>query len=123
MPDQLPDDGRVGVDELLYRRVRSDQISLAEDGSGYRPTSAALRSSGGPLSVDVASLSNLEQVRDALGLRLYHVAVISARVARVDGCNLRLDPDESGNPAHAHIYGRGPDGCLNKGQAYRIASQ
>ena len=116
-----PDDGKIGDNELLYRRVRSDQIEPTRDGKGIRPSSAVLKSSGGPLSVHVASLITPEELLKQYGS--FHIAAISAKVARSEKCRLRHEADESGDPAHAHIYGDSPDGSLKAGQASKIAHQ
>jgi hypothetical protein len=116
----LPDDGKIGPDDLLYRRIGPDKIVPSRDGQGIRLSSAALKSSGGALSVYVASLVTIEKLWEQIGP--FHIAEVSAKVVRSQNCRLQQESDDANNPAHAHIYGDGPDGSLSGGQASRIAA-
>lgn len=124
MPEFPPDDKEAIPDhEFLYRRIFPDRHNLvrSDDGIGFRPASGALKSRE-PLSVDRASLCTPEETRDRDRSSPFHVAEISARVARAEGCRI-VPKREEGNPAHALLYGRRADGKggLSGGQAEKIA--
>ncbi len=121
---QLPDDDlTVGDDEVLYRRVFPKADALQPKANGeYRPSSGALRSGQGPLSVDLASLSTPEETRCRDLTRPFHVAAISVRAAREVGCRVVRDP-LSDNPAHCLLYGTSDDenGSIGQGLAKKLA--
>lgn len=127
MSEELPanaNDPSIPDNELLYRRIPlqpTDTIQPTGVPGEFRPSSGNFRS-GGPLSVDRASLTTPEQTRDRAKPALFHVAQFPAIVARQCGCRIVKDPLPD-NPAHTLLYGNHESGTggLNKKQTKAIA--
>jgi hypothetical protein len=130
MPASQPlgvDDPSIPDDELLYIRIypAPHLIQRASTANEYRPASGALKDEEGPLSVDLASKSTLEQTRDRDTSHPFHVAAFTAGTARKYGCRVVRDPTVE-NPAHAHVYGnhqRANGALIYKSQSRKIAHE
>lgn len=119
MPEPV-DDVSIGDDERLLHRIRPDDIIVDTQTGDRRPSSATFRSKSNIISVDLASLTTPER---ALENFPRHVLVeIDVGTVRSLGCKVVRDrlPD---NPAHALLYGSGPDGRMTKSQAREIVSR
>lgn len=114
------DDVSIDNDERLLHRVRPDDIIVETQTGGRRPSSATFRSKSNIISVDLASLTTPERALESFP---GHVLVeIDVGTVRSLGCKVVRDP-LPGNPAHALLYGSGPDGRMTKSQAREIVSR
>ena len=119
MPEPI-DDVSIGNDESLLHRIRPDDVVVDPETGQRRPSSATFRSKSNIISVDLASLTTPER---ALENFPRHVLVeIGVGTARSLGCKVVRDPLRE-NPAHALLYGSGPEGRMTKSQAREIVSR
>lgn len=119
----IPEDDPTILDsEQLFRRVIPHAAALVAVGDGtFRPASGALRDKG-PLSVDLSSLSTLEETRDRDQSQHFHVASVSVAAVRAAGCIVRRDPLDD-NRAHALIFGHHSTGGLTGSESRKIAQE
>jgi hypothetical protein len=114
------DDPTIPDSEQLFRRVIPRSAALVAVGDGtFRPAGGALRDKG-PLSVDLSSLSTLEETKDRDQSQPFHVASVSVAAVRAAGCVVQRDPLDD-NPAHAVIFGHHSTGGLTGGESRKIA--
>jgi hypothetical protein len=113
------DDATIGDDELLYHRIRPEDMNVDATTGEYRPSSAAFRYIDNITSVDIASLTTPQRALEPAPT--YRLAEIEVRAVRSVGCKVVRDPQPD-NEAHALIYGSAPEGRMTKSQAKRIAN-
>lgn len=119
MPEPV-DDVSIGDDERLLHRLRPDDVVVDPETGRRRPSSATFKSKSNIISVDLASLTTPEK---ALENYPRHVLVeIDVETVRSLGCKIVRDPLPD-NPAHALLYGSGPDGRMTRSQAREIVSR
>ena len=126
MPDvsQPGNDSSIDDSEILYLRVLPSDVTSKDCPAGeYRPISGSFRRDE-PLSVDLASKCTAEQTRLRAGGEAFHVAAITAGVARKQDCRVRRDPLPD-NDAHAEVIGnhKYDTGAMSKSQMSQIAKQ
>jgi len=113
MPDRI-DDPTINGSEVLWRAVHPTQLTRDESSGNWRPTSGAFRDSDSEMSVDLASLTDLNSFRARNPAR--SVARFRVSVVRAMGKIVVRDPIE-GNPAHALVCPK-----LTAGQARSIST-
>ena len=119
MPEPI-DDVSIGDDERLLRRIRPDHVVVEPATAQRRPSSATFRSKSNIVSVDLASMTTTER---ALQKYPHHALIeIDVGAVRSLGCKVVRNPLPD-NPAHALLYGNGPDGRITKSQAREIVSR
>lgn len=119
MPEPI-DDVSIADDERLLRRIRPDDVFVEPETGQRRPSSATFISKSNIISVDLATLTTPEK---ALANYPRHILVeIDVGTVRSLGCKMVRDPRPE-NPAHALLYGSGPDGRMTKSQAREIVGR
>jgi len=118
--NDISDDLTIADDEILWRRVDPLQVRTDPVSNQIIPFSGAFKDQRGPLSVEIASLANLEEALTRADGRF--LAEFTARVAREVNCRIVKSPLPE-NPAHAQIYGNHKGGCPSQAQARSIAHQ
>src|SRR5689334_4681634 len=98
MMDQI--DEPVDGAEILWRRLTPDWIKRAEDGSIILASAAFLDNIDGNVSVHIASLTTLEEVKKAFPY--CEIAALTAQVALDCGFTIKRDPMPD-DPSHALI--------------------
>lgn len=118
--EEINDDSPVPSAALLWRRIFTKDIYLDPGTNRRRPRSGSLLDTGGPLSVELAELTTLDETKTR-GPEMA-IAEFTANVAREAGCRIVRDPLPD-NPAHALIYGAHRNGGPNQRQSKRIARE
>jgi hypothetical protein len=114
------DDVSIGNDERLLHRVRPIDVILDSETGQRRPSSSSFRSKSNIISVDLASLTTPKKA--LAGYPQHALVEIEVGTIRSLGCKVVRDPLPD-NPAHALLYGSGPEGRMTKSQAREIVSQ
>jgi hypothetical protein len=107
------DDGSIGDDASLLRRIRPDQIVDDENSGARRPSSAAFKDP--ELSVDEEPIlkANGENWYFSLkGHEGYSLAQFKAGHARAKALPVIHKPID-GNPAHTEVHGKKTQGIAN----------
>lgn len=123
--EDIADDSTIPPEELLWHRIFPKTIHCDPSTSLKRPRSGSLFKSDNPLSVDISSLTNLEDVKNrGPGMAIAEFPVSLVREA---GCKIVRDPIPAGhptlpeNPAHANVLGNHKHGGPTQNQARKIA--
>lgn len=98
--DGIVDDPTITNKESLWRRVHPTQIKYDTSENPVLSTSA-FKQRGQPLSVDIASLTTLEEALTKYSS--HSMAEFAAKDARAVGCFIIRDPQPD-NQAHALVY-------------------
>lgn len=121
-----PDDPSIPDQEPLYVRIFPDPDALIPVADGYRPNSGTLKRGDEPVSVDLGSLCTPEETKNRDLSAQFHVAMLTAGMARSVGCRVVRDPLDE-NSAHALLYGNRQNtaksftGGMTKGEGEKIA--
>lgn len=119
MPEPI-DDVSIGDDERLLHRVRPADVVVDSATGQRRPSSATFRSKTNIISVDLASLTTPQKALEGYP---HHILVeIDVATVRSLGCKVVRNSLPE-NPAHALLYGSGPEGRMTKSQAKEIVSR
>lgn len=123
-PDWIDDD-TISDDEILWRRVPPSNVKFDNSGNLIGPKSSAFKEGDPPMSVDIASLSSVEQTLS--GHENFQIAAFSAGQAREIDCKVVRNPLPE-NPAHALVIGSHKSsaddsltGRLTGGQANKLS--
>ena len=119
MPEPT-DDLSIGDGERLLHRIRPDDTIVDPETGQRRPSSAAFRSKSNIISVELGSLTTPYKALE--GYPHHSLVEIDVGTVRSIGCVVVRDPLPN-NPAHALLYGSGPDGRMTKSQAREIVSR
>ena len=108
-----PDDLAIGDDQVVVRRVHSDQLSFDEHLGRRRPSTQAFLQNGRDGLTSVYLLSETTPAAVAAGGREPYQCAVSVAVLRENGLGIIRTP-EGGGPGHCDITGRKTKSRLNR---------
>jgi hypothetical protein len=112
--EELVDDSSIGDDQLVFRRVRSDEFVFDKELNRFRPSTQAFLQDGpnGPTSVYLTSETTPGAV-SAEGDQSYLVVVPVGMFREMCLGIARTSPENAG-PGHCDIIGRKTRGILHR---------
>lgn len=117
-PNENSDDVSIPDNEILLRRLFSAWIEFDQDTGQERIKSSAFKDSRDPVSIEILSLTTLEDAFDRASEKL--LARFTAKNVREAGCGVIRRPEQN-NPSHAKILGGHKKGGPTTGEARKIA--
>ena len=119
--EEIIDDATVPPSAALWRRIFKGDIFLDPKIYKKRANSGSLFDGDAPMSVDLAMLTSLDEVRSRVDQEMA-IAEFTAEAVRQAGCKIVRDP-RPGHDAHTLIYGKHHMGGPTQGEARNIAKQ
>lgn len=101
-PPDHSDDKTIPDQEFLWRLVDPGRIKWDEDKEGYRPISGVFRDGDQEMSVNIASLTNIQETLKGAGGPYYSIAQFQTALIRSFNCFIVRAPEKN-NPSHALV--------------------
>lgn len=116
-PTDRSDDKTIPDQEFLWRLVDPGRVKWDEDKGQYRPQSGVFRDGDGELSVNIASLTSIDDTLRGAAGQNYSIVQFQAALIRSFNCIVVRDP-EVNNLAHALVCPK-----ISKGYAKILSNE
>ncbi len=119
--NDVSDDLTIANEEKLWRLILPRHTSIDENTGELRPWTGNFQDVDDPLSVDISSLTTLEETfQRGSGEKV--IAEFTAGIAREVGCKVIKDPKPE-NESHALVYGHHKKGGPTGSEAKKISKK